>query len=64
MFHDQVKSTPLSLIASGEEQLFSLPLGEQEEKFEVLLPKERIWERYNTLSQIAVLEGEDRKVSS
>lgn len=62
VFEDQVKASPLSLLTAGGEQLFSLPLGEQEERFEVWLPKEKIWERFSTLSQIAVLEGEQREV--
>jgi hypothetical protein len=40
-----------------------LPLAEYEEPFEVRLPKKKLWERYNTLSHIAVLEGEEREVS-
>ena len=63
VFDEQVKSTPLSLFAAGD-QLFSLPLGEHHEKFEVRLSKEEVWERYNTLSHISVLEGEEREVSN
>jgi hypothetical protein len=62
VFDQQSKATPLSLIVPSE-HLFSLPLAEYEEPFEVRLPKERLWERYNTLSHIAVLEGEEREVS-
>lgn len=63
VFNNQVKTTPLSLITGhGDDQLFSLPLGEQEEPFEVKLPKERIWDRFNTLSQIAMLEGDEKEV--
>ena len=63
VFDEQVKSTPLSLIIAGDDQLFSLPLAEHDEEFEASLPKEKVWERFNTISQIAVLEGEDREVS-
>ncbi|KAK5173685.1 uncharacterized protein LTR77_002366 [Saxophila tyrrhenica] len=61
VFDQQSKSSPLSLIiASSSEQLFSLPLAETEEKFEVRLTKEELWERYATLSQVANL-GEEEK---
>jgi len=62
VFEDQSKATPLSLIIANE-QFFALPLGEHMEPFEVWLPKDKVWERYNTISQIALLEGEDREVS-
>ncbi|KAK3680547.1 hypothetical protein LTR37_021173 [Vermiconidia calcicola] len=61
VFEKQVKSTPMKLLTAGEDQLFSLPLAEDEEKFEVRLSKEKLWERYNTLSHIAVLDGEKRE---
>lgn len=61
VFEQQSKSTPLSLLIAGD-QFFSLPLAEAKEQFEVRLPKEKVWERYNTLSHISVLEGEERKV--
>lgn len=53
--------TPLTMITGGHDQLFSLPLGENVEKYSARLSKEQIWERFTTLSQIAVLEGEDRE---
>nr|POF03131.1 putative methyltransferase-like c25b8.10 [Quercus suber] len=59
VFDEQTKSTPLSLLIANDDQLFALPLGEDTESFEVKLTKEKIWERFATLSQIAVLEGED-----
>ena len=34
----------------------------EEERFEVRLSKEKLWERYNTLSHISVLEGQKREV--
>jgi len=61
VFEDQSKSTPLSLIIANE-QYFALPLGEQTVPFEVWLPREKIWERYSTISHIAVLQGEEREV--
>ena len=62
VFDEQSKSTPLSLIIANE-QYFALPLGEHKEPFATWLPKEKVWERYNTLSHISVLEGEEREVS-
>ncbi|PNY24651.1 methyltransferase-like [Tolypocladium capitatum] len=40
--------------------LFSTPAGEERLPFTVRLSKERLWDRINTLSQVAVLEGTDR----
>ena len=62
VFEDQSKSTPLSLIFAND-QYFALPLGQHLEPFEVWLTKEKVWERYNTLSHISTLQGEDREVS-
>lgn len=63
VFDEQVKSTPLSLIVATGEQLFTLPLAEHDEKFEVRLLKDKVWERFNTLSHIALLENKEREVS-
>lgn len=62
VFDEQTNSTPLSLLIANDDQLFSLPLGTHAEPFEVRLPKDKIWDRFSTLSQIAVLEGEEREV--
>ena len=62
VFDEQLRSTPLTITAFAN-PLFSLPLGEHEEKWTVWLSKEAVWDRFNTLSQIAVLEGEEREVS-
>jgi hypothetical protein len=40
-----------------------MPLGEEREEWTVWLTRERLWERYRTLGQIAVLEGEGLEVS-
>nr|POE63355.1 putative methyltransferase-like c25b8.10 [Quercus suber] len=61
VFDEQTKSTPLSLLVADDDQLFALPLGETIEPFEVHLTRDKIWERFSTLSQIAVLEGEERE---
>lgn len=39
--------------------MFSLPLGEDSVPFETWLSKEDAWNRYRTLSQIAVLDEEE-----
>ena len=62
VFEEQSKSTPLSLIVANE-QYFALPLGEHQEPFVKWLPKEKVWERYNTISHISVLQGDEREVS-
>lgn len=61
VFDDQLKSTPLSLLKASD-QYFALPLGEHQEDYEVWLAKDQVWERFATLSQIAVLEGDEREV--
>ncbi|KAI7574474.1 hypothetical protein KC343_g23079, partial [Hortaea werneckii] len=49
-----------SLIVANE-QYFALPLGEHHEPFVKWLPKEKVWERYNTISHISVLQGDERE---
>ncbi|MCJ1461325.1 hypothetical protein MMC28_011707 [Mycoblastus sanguinarius] len=61
VFEKQLKSTPFSIQAANP--LFSLPLGEESVTFTHRLSREAIWERYQTLSQFAVLEGEELAVS-
>ncbi|ETI26992.1 hypothetical protein G647_10091 [Cladophialophora carrionii CBS 160.54] len=57
VFDDQNASNPLSLHFA--DPLFGLPLGEGSVEFTTWLPKEDIWGRLRTLSQLAVLEGEE-----
>jgi hypothetical protein len=59
-FDDQLASSPPSLTSA--DPLFSLPLGEGSVKFETWLSRDDVWQRYRTLSQIAVLEGEKLEV--
>ncbi|KAI9818182.1 MAG: hypothetical protein M1827_000807 [Pycnora praestabilis] len=59
VFEAQLKTTPLTIQTADPQ--FSLPLGEDSVKFTVWLSREAVWERYSTLSQIAVLEGEERE---
>jgi len=40
-----------------------MPLGAEEESWTVWLSREGVWERYRTLGQVAVLEGEELAVS-
>lgn len=61
VFENQVKSTPLTITALAN-PLFSLPLGEDQQKWTVWLSPENLWARYSTLSHIAVQEGEQRAV--
>lgn len=60
VFDEQVKMTPLSLITASSDQLFSLPIAEHHEPFEVKLSEEQLWERYSTLGHVATLEGEQK----
>jgi hypothetical protein len=59
VFDSQLSSNPLSLVTSAD-PLFALPLAENVEKWSVWLTEEALWDRLSTLSQIAVLEGEER----
>lgn len=61
IFDEQIESNPLS-IATSAEPLFSLPLGENVERWEIWLSKEAVWDRFNTLSQITMLKGEEKEV--
>ena len=40
---------------------FSLPIGEASDKWTVWLTEDALWSRFNTLSQIAALKGEQRE---
>lgn len=62
VFDEQLESTPLTIQAA--DPLFSLPLGEGSAETLRWMTREAIWERYHTLSHIAVLEGEELAVSS
>ncbi|RMZ89111.1 hypothetical protein DV736_g3665, partial [Chaetothyriales sp. CBS 134916] len=63
--HEKWKQVFDSQSSSGDDPLFSLPLGEGIEEFETWLSKEDIWNRVRTLSQLAILEGEElRKAAS
>ncbi|EME80282.1 uncharacterized protein MYCFIDRAFT_31560 [Pseudocercospora fijiensis CIRAD86] len=58
VFDEQIKMTPLSLIKASDDQLFSLPIAEYHEPWQVALPVDKVWERYRTLGYISVLRDE------
>ncbi|GAB7345307.1 hypothetical protein MBLNU457_3664t2 [Dothideomycetes sp. NU457] len=60
VFDQQTASGPLALITSSE-PLFSLPIAVHEDSWTVWLPEDKVWDRLSTLSQIAILEGEERE---
>ncbi len=55
-------TSPLKIQAA--DPLFSLPLGEESTKWTHWSTPDKVWERLHTMSQFAVLEGEDLEVSS
>ncbi|KAI4169130.1 MAG: hypothetical protein LQ343_005924 [Gyalolechia ehrenbergii] len=55
VFDRQLSSNPFTIQAA--DPLFSLPLGEKSVEFVYWLHPEAIWDRFRSLSQIAVLEG-------
>jgi hypothetical protein len=64
VFEAQQDITPLQTLANTfthKHSQFSLPLGEETVKWTVWLTEEGVWERYLTLSQIAVLKGAERE---
>lgn len=60
-FEKQLSSTPFSIQTA--DPLFSLLLGENSEQFLDWLTPEAVWERFHSLSQISVLQGEQLVVS-
>ena len=57
VFDEQNSSNPLTMHFANP--LFGLPIGEGTVDFETWLSKDEVWKRYRTLSQIAILEGEE-----
>ncbi|KAL9593731.1 MAG: hypothetical protein Q9219_007407 [cf. Caloplaca sp. 3 TL-2023] len=57
VFDKQLSSTPFTI--QSADPLFSLPLGEGSVEFVYYLHPDAIWKRFQSLSQIAVLEGEE-----
>ena len=61
VFDERLKSTPFTI--QSADPLFSLPLGEDSESFTYWLSKDAIWDRFHTISYIAMLEGDNLEVS-
>jgi hypothetical protein len=64
VFEAQQESSPLQVIVDTVKHkmpMFSLPLGEETIPWTVWLTEEAVWERYLTLSQIAMTEGQERQ---
>ncbi|KAI9745540.1 MAG: hypothetical protein M1818_001074 [Claussenomyces sp. TS43310] len=60
VFEKQLDTTPLQTIRdtlTHHLPVFSLPLGEEDLTWTVWLSEEALWDRFSTLSQIAILEG-------
>jgi hypothetical protein len=62
VFENQVSKSLLNAFIAADDPLFSMPLGENMEEWKVWLSREGVWERYRTLGQVAVLEGEELEV--
>ena len=60
VFDSQLSSTPFSI--QSADPMFSLPLGENSEKFTYWLTPEAVWDRFRSLSQISVLTGQELAV--
>jgi len=58
VFEEQ-KTSDAQARHSLNSRLFSIPLGEDSVAFETWLSRDDIWARYRTLSQIAILEGDE-----
>ncbi|KAI0446835.1 S-adenosyl-L-methionine-dependent methyltransferase [Xylaria telfairii] len=66
VFERQAPASPLQAIRNtfaDHLPRFSLPLGENTVKWTMWLSEEALWARINTLSQIAVLKGEEREAA-
>jgi hypothetical protein len=59
IFDEQNASDPISL--HFVDPIFSLPIGEGSVEFETWLAKDVIWRRICTLSQFAILKGDELK---
>lgn len=63
MFEKQTKHNPLQILRdslTSNFPRFSLPLGEETVKWTVWLTEDALWARINTLSQVAVLNGDQK----
>ncbi len=57
VFDEQNSGNPLTLHFA--DPVFGLPIGEKTVAFETWLTKDDTWKRFRTLSQIAILEGDE-----
>ena len=57
VFDQQNVGNPLTTLFATP--LFGLPIGESNLEWETWLSKDDVWKRYRTLSQIAILEGDE-----
>ncbi|KAK7951117.1 MFS-type transporter [Apiospora aurea] len=64
VFQQQLPGNPLQALAdtlTNQLPRFSLPIGEKASKWTVWLTEDALWSRLSTLSQIAVLKGEEKE---
>ncbi|KUI63284.1 hypothetical protein VP1G_10437 [Cytospora mali] len=63
VFSKQLKSNPVQVLCdtlTNNLPQFSLPIGQDSVEWTHWLSEEALWKRINTLSQVAMLEGEGR----
>jgi hypothetical protein len=63
VFEEQPPSNPIQAIRNtfaDHLPRFSLPLGKGSVKWTVWLNEDALWARFNTLSHVAILKGEER----
>lgn len=63
VFDAQLKTNPLQVLrdtVAGRLPRFSVPLGQESVGWSHWLSEEALWARINTLSHVAVLEGEEK----
>ncbi|KAI5926875.1 methyltransferase domain-containing protein [Camillea tinctor] len=66
IFDDQLTYNPVQVIKdslTNSLPKFSLPIGEDTLKWTVWLSEDALWSRFNTLSQVAILRGEEREAA-
>lgn len=66
VFQQQLPGNPLQALAdtlTNQLPRFSLPIGEQTSQWTVWLTEDALWSRLSTLSQIAVLKGEQKEAA-
>lgn len=64
VFDRQMKTNPIQIIrdtVTGNLPRFSVPLGQDSVEWTHWLSEEALWDRINTLSHVALLEGADKE---